>query len=82
MEWYDGMTNTMMIGFYFDGVNQNMADRGNNLYLNLLGDKRLFKDFGDSVLYQQLVRLLTQFDLDAILSSTTGDDSAPNPPTH
>ncbi|NLO64437.1 MAG: hypothetical protein GX095_04270 [Clostridiales bacterium] len=75
LEWYDGMTNTMMIGFYFDGVNQNMADRGNNLYLNLLGDKRLFKDFGDSVLYQQLVRLLTQFDLDAILSSTTGDDS-------
>ncbi|MDD3947041.1 MAG: hypothetical protein PHI19_04290, partial [Clostridia bacterium] len=75
LEWYDGMTNTMLIGFYFDGVNQNMADKGNNLYLNLQGDKRMFKDFGDSVLYQQMVRLLTQFDLDAVLSSATGDES-------
>lgn len=75
LEWYDGMTNTMLIGFYFDGVNQNMADKGNNLYLNLQGDKRMFKDFGDSVLFQQMVRLLTQFDLDSVLAGATGDDS-------
>jgi len=75
LEWYEGMTNTMLIGFYFDGVNQNMADAGNNLFLNLQGDKRLFKDFGDTVLFQQLVRLLTQFNLETILSSATGEES-------
>jgi hypothetical protein len=75
LEWYEGMTNTMLIGFYFDGVNQNMADAGNNLYLNLQGDKRLFKDFGDTVLFQQMIRLLTQFNLDTILSSATNDES-------
>lgn len=75
LEWYEGMTNTMLIGFYFDGVNQNMADAGNNLYLNLQGDKRLFEDFGDTVLFQQMVRLLTQFNLDSILSSATDKDS-------
>ncbi|MFI3228818.1 MAG: hypothetical protein R3Y23_01455 [Bacillota bacterium] len=72
IEWYDGMTNEILIGFYFDGVNANSADPGNNLYLNIQGTKRYFTDFGDTVLYQQIVRLITQFDL----SSMLGDDDA------
>ncbi len=72
IEWYDGMTNEILIGFYFDGVNANSADAGNNLYLNIQGTKRYFTDFGDTVLYQQIVRLITQFDLSSVL----GDDDS------
>ncbi len=77
IEWYDGMTNEILIGFYFDGINANSADAGNNLYLNLQGTKRYFEDFGDTVLYQQIVRLITQFDLSSIL----GDDEDPGEDT-
>lgn len=76
IEWYEGMTNVMLIGFYFDGLNNNAADPGNNLYLNLQGSKRIFADFGDSVLYQQIVRLITQFNLDALLGGDSSEDGS------
>lgn len=72
LEWYDAMTNTMLIGFYYDGLNPNSADPGNNLYLNLQGSKRIFPDFGDSVLYQQMVRLITQFNLASVMGGAAG----------
>ena len=53
LEWFDGAANEMLIGFYFDGINPNSADAGNHLYLNLQGSKRIFENFGDSVMYQQ-----------------------------
>ncbi|MDR3186045.1 MAG: hypothetical protein LBU04_04475 [Christensenellaceae bacterium] len=74
LEWFDAMTNQMLIGFYFDGINPNSADKGNHLYLNLLGSKRIFLNFGDSVLYQQIVRLITHFDLNTIVSGGESDD--------
>ncbi|MDR0697009.1 MAG: hypothetical protein LBF68_05715 [Christensenellaceae bacterium] len=74
IEWFDAMSNQMLIGFYFDGINPNAADSGNHLYLNLLGSKRIFLDFGDSVMYQQLVRLITHFDLNTIVSGTSEED--------
>lgn len=75
LEWYDGTTNAMLIGFYFDGINPTSADPGNNLYLNLQGSKRIFPNFGDSVLYQQIVRLITKFNLDSMLGSMNSDGS-------
>lgn len=75
IEWYDGITNSMLIGFYFDGVKANPNDPGNILYLNLQGEKRWFPDFGDSVLYQQMIRLLTSFSLDDVLKEAgVGED--------
>lgn len=76
LEWYDGATNTMLIGFYYDGINQGSADKGNNLYLNIQGSKRLHPNFGDTVFYQQLIRLITKFSLDSVLASTSGDGSS------
>ncbi|HQC55072.1 MAG TPA: hypothetical protein PKX91_05050 [Clostridia bacterium] len=76
LEWYDGTTNTMLIGFYFDGINPDPADPGNILYLNLQGSKRYFLNFGDTVLYQQLIRLITQFSLENVIASTSSDDSS------
>ncbi|MDD4316700.1 MAG: hypothetical protein PHC84_06040 [Clostridia bacterium] len=75
LEWYDGITNSMLIGFYFDGVKANPNDPGNILYLNLQGEKRWFPDFGDSVLYQQMIRLITSFSLDDVLKKAgVGED--------
>lgn len=75
IEWYDGVTNSMLIGFYFDGVKSNPNDPGNILYLNLQGEKRWFADFGDTVLFQQMIRLLTNFSLDDVLASAgAGED--------
>ena len=75
IEWYDGITNSMLIGFYFDGVKANPNDPGNILYLNVQGDKRWFADFGDTVMFQQLIRLITSFSLDDVLSSAgVGED--------
>jgi len=71
LEWFDGAANEMLIGFYFDGINPNSVDDGNDLYLNLQGSKRIFKDFGDSVMYQQLIRLITQFNLETVIGSAT-----------
>ena len=76
LEWYDGSTNEMLIGFYFDGINPNSADAGNDLYLNLQGSKRIFEDFGDSVLYQQLIRLITHFNLETVIGSASEDGTA------
>ena len=72
LEWFDGATNEMLIGFYFDGINPNSVDDGNDLYLNLQGSKRIFKDFGNSVIYQQFIRLITQFNLETMIA--TEDD--------
>ena len=74
IEWYDGMTNTMLVGFYFDGFNDTDGT-GNDLFLNLQGTKRIFREFGDSVLYQQLVRLLTHMNLETLINSATGSGS-------
>lgn len=76
LEWYDGATNTMLIGFYFDGINPGSPDPGNNLYLNLQGNKRIHPNFGDTVLYQQMIRLITKFNLDSVLASTTQDGTS------
>lgn len=73
LEWFDGASNEMLIGFYFDGINPNSVDDGNDLYLNLQGSKRIFKDFGDSVMYQQMIRLITQFNLDTVIGSVSSD---------
>lgn len=75
LEWFDGAANEMLIGFYFDGINPNSVDDGNDLYLNLQGSKRIFKDFGDSVLYQQMIRLITQFNLETVIGSATDGTS-------
>lgn len=69
IEWYDGVDNKMLIGFYYDGVRSNPNDPGNKLYLNIQGEKRWFPDFGDTVLFQQLIRLLTHLDLNTILNN-------------
>ena len=76
LEWYDGATNEMLIGFYFDGINPNSADDGNDLYLNLQGSKRIFRDFGNSVLYQQLIRLITHFNLETLIGSASEGGTA------
>lgn len=71
LEWFDGASNEMLIGFYFDGINKNSPDPGNDLYLDLQGSKRIFRDFGDSVLYQQLIRVITQFNLETLIGSAS-----------
>ena len=76
LEWYDGATNEMLIGFYFDGINRNAADDGNDLYLNLDGSKRIFRDFGNSVLFQQIVRLITSFNLETLIGSASEGGTA------
>ena len=76
LEWFDGAANEMLIGFYFDGINPNSADAGNHLYLNLQGSKRIFENFGDSVMYQQFIRLITQFNLETVIGSASGDGQA------
>lgn len=69
IEWYDGITNSMLIGFYFDPVKSNPNNPGNILYLNVQGQKRWFEDFGDTVLYQQIIRLITNLDINRMLDS-------------
>ena len=68
LEWIDAASNEMLIGFYFDGINENAVDDGNDLYLNLAGVKKIFEDFGNSVLYQQIIRLITHLNLDTIFA--------------
>ncbi len=69
LEWYDGQSNELLIGFYFDGENASATDPGNNLYLNLQGEKRYYENFGDTILFQQFIRLITQIDIDTILAN-------------
>lgn len=69
IEWYNGATNEVLIGLYFDGINSNADNPGNILYLNIQGYKRSFPDFGDTVLYQQLIRLLVNLSVEGILES-------------
>ena len=69
IEWYDGARNTVLIGMYFDGLNSNAEDPGNILYLNVQGYKRSFPEFGDTVLYQQLVRLLVSLSVEGLLEA-------------
>ncbi len=69
LEWYDGQSNELLIGFYFDGENASATDPGNNLYLNLQGEKRYYENFGDTVIFQQFIRLITQIDIDTILAN-------------
>jgi hypothetical protein len=77
IEWRDLVNNQLMLGFYFEGIKANSADPGNNLYLDLLGDRRMFRDFGDTVLYQQLIRLITQINLGTVLGrGGDGEESA------
>ncbi|HKL74203.1 MAG TPA: hypothetical protein VJ903_04860 [Clostridia bacterium] len=76
IEWYDGVTNQMLIGMYYDGINNNAEDPGNIMYLNLQGSKRYFLDFGDTVLYRQLIRLLTSLSVEKLLVSLNGQDDA------
>lgn len=73
IEWYDGQENELLIGFYYDGVNASVTDPGNKLYLNVQGDKRYYNNFGDTVVFQQIIRLITQFDIDAILAANSSD---------
>ncbi|MBR1747095.1 MAG: hypothetical protein IJ735_02650 [Clostridia bacterium] len=67
VEWYDGINNEMLIGLYYDGLNGNSEDPGNVMYLNIQGYKRSFQDWGDTVLYQQLIRLLMNLSIDKLL---------------
>lgn len=67
IEWYNGTTNEMLIGMYFDGINSNSDDPGNILYLNIQGYKRSFPEFGDTVLYRQLIRLLMSLSVEQLL---------------
>lgn len=67
IEWYNGATNEVMIGLYFDGLNSNADNPGNILYVNIQGYKRSFENFGDTVMYQQLVRLLMSLSVEGLL---------------
>lgn len=69
IEWYNGATNEVLIGLYFDGLNSNADNPGNILYMNVQGYKRSFPDFGDTVIYQQLVRLLVNLSVEGLLES-------------
>jgi len=69
IEWYNGATNEMLIGMYFDGLNSNSEDPGNVLYLNIQGAKRSFDKFGDTVLYRQLIRLLMSLSVEKLLTA-------------
>ncbi len=68
IEWYNGATNEVMIGLYFDGLNSNSDDPGNVLYVDIQGARRSFPEFGDTVLYQQLIRLLVHLSVEGLLS--------------
>jgi hypothetical protein len=76
IEWYDGVTNEMLIGIYYDGINNNSDDPGNILYLNIQGEKRYFEDFGDTVLYRQMIRLLTSLSVENLLVAGNAQDDA------
>ncbi len=76
IEWYDGVTNQMLIGMYYDGINNNVDDPGNILYLNIQGYKRSFIDWGDTVLYRQLIRLLTSLSVEKLLVALNGQGDA------
>lgn len=67
IEWYDGISNDMLIGLYYDGLNGNSEDPGNIMYLNIQGYKRSFYDWGDTVLYQQLIRLLMSLSIEKLM---------------
>lgn len=67
IEWYNGTTNEMLIGMYFDGLNSNSEDQGNVLYMNIQDNKRSFPEFGDTVLYRQLIRLLMSLSVEQLL---------------
>lgn len=69
IEWYNGATNEVLIGLYFDGLNGNVDDPGNILYANIQGYKRSFPEFGDTVLYQQMIRLLVNLSVEGLLQS-------------
>ena len=69
IEWYNGATNEVLIGLYFDGVNSNADNPGNILYANIQGYKRSFPDFGDTVIYQQMIRLLVNLSVEGLLES-------------
>ena len=69
IEWYNGATNEVLIGLYFDGLNSNSDNPGNILYLNIQGNKRSFENFGDTVIYQQLIRLLVSLSVEGLLES-------------
>lgn len=69
VEWYDGVNNKMLIGLYFDGVNNDSDDPGNILYVNIQGYKRYFENFGDTVLYRQMIRLITSLSVESLLTS-------------
>ncbi len=68
IEWYNGATNEVMIGLYFDGINSNSDDPGNILYADIQGARRSFPEFGDTVLYQQMIRLLVHLSVEGLLS--------------
>lgn len=72
IEWFDGVTNQMLIGMYYDGINNNIDDPGNILYLNIQGYKRNFLNWGDTVLYRQLIRLLTNMSVEKLLVALNG----------
>ncbi len=72
IEWYNGDNNETLLGFYFDGVNSNLDDPGNILYLDIQGERdtgarRYFTDFGDTVLYRQIIRLLMSLSVEQLL---------------
>ncbi len=69
IEWYNGATNEVLIGLYFDGINSNSDNPGNILYANIQGYKRSFYDFGDTVIFQQLIRLLCSLSVEGLLES-------------
>lgn len=69
IEWKDGATNEVLIGLYFDGVNSSEEAPGNILYANIQGYKRSFPEFGDTVLYQQMIRLLVNLSVEGLLES-------------
>ena len=76
IEWYNGATNSVMIGLYFDGENSSTEDPGNILYVDIQGYKRSFDKFGDTVLFQQLIRLLTSLSVEGLLKAAGLQDDA------
>ncbi len=76
IEWYNGATNEVLIGLYYDGINSNSDDPGNILYADIQGARRSFYDFGDTVLYQQLIRLLCSLSVDGLLEKLGLQDDA------
>ncbi|MFA6865923.1 MAG: hypothetical protein WCR54_00220 [Clostridia bacterium] len=76
IQWYDGVSNKMLIGLYFDGLNSNSDDPGNILYVDIQGYKRYYEDFGDTVMYQQMIRLLTSLSVESLLTAGNVQDDA------